>query len=78
MSTSTMQDRHRPRRFVNPEDLICPGCGEQVRCEPPGYWVVAHGPRPDFSHPDGSALCPASANGRPVEPIEITNDTARS
>ncbi len=25
------------RRFVDPEQLICPGCGEQVHPEQPGY-----------------------------------------
>jgi hypothetical protein len=39
-------------RFVKPENLICPGCGEQVRPEPPGYWRVADGlPVPTFSQP---------------------------
>ena len=31
------------RRYVDPADLTCPGCGEQVRCEPPGYWLVTWG-----------------------------------
>ena len=31
------------RRLVDPETLICPGCGEQVHPEPPGYWRVADG-----------------------------------
>ena len=52
--------------YVDPADLICPGCTEQVRCEPPGYWRVAWGlPAPGFSHEDGSALCLAHATGRP-------------
>ncbi len=68
--------QHRPRiptqsRFVDPTQLICPGCAEQVRCEPPGYWRVADGlPAPQFSHPDGSALC-RGRGGAVAEPIEI-------
>ena len=31
------------RRYVDPADLICPECGEQPRCEPPGYWRVVWG-----------------------------------
>jgi len=60
------------RRYVDPADLICPGCTEQVRCEPPGYWRVAWGlPAPGFSHEDGSALCLARSTGRPAGPVEI-------
>lgn len=60
------------RRFVDPQQLICPGCGEQVRPEPPGYWRVADGlPAPQFSHPDGSALC-RHAGGTVADPIEVT------
>ncbi len=59
-------------QHVDPDDLHCPGCGEQVRCEPPGYWVVAWGmPAAGFSHHDASALC-ADRSGRPAEPVEIT------
>ena len=72
-----MRQTHRPQmvptpaRYVDPEQLICPGCGEQVRCEPPGYWLVAWGlPAAGFSHQDASALCLARANGRPAEPVE--------
>ncbi len=72
-----MQQTHQPQtsstpaRYVDPEQLICPGCGEQVRCEPPGYWLVAWGlPAAGFSHQDASALCLARANGRPGEPVE--------
>ena len=60
-----------PARYVDPEQLICPGCGEQVRPEPPGYWLVAWGlPAAGFSHQDAYALCLARANGRPGEPVE--------
>ncbi len=60
-----------PGRFVNPARLVCAGCGEQVRPEPPGYWRVCDGfPAPGFSHPDGSALC-RRLDGTVGEPIEI-------
>ena len=72
-----MQQTHRPQtsstpaRYVDPEQLICPGCGEQVRCEPPGYWLVAWGlPAAGFSHQDGSALCLTRTGGRRCEPVE--------
>jgi hypothetical protein len=45
------------RRWVDPQDLICPGCGEQVRC--------ALG----FSHRDGSPLC-QTVSGAVADPIE--------
>jgi len=58
-------------RFVDVEQLICPGCGEQVRPEPPGYWHVADGlPAPQFSHQDATVLC-RRADGTVGEPIEI-------
>jgi hypothetical protein len=57
-------------RFVDPEDLICPGCGEQVRCAPPGYWRVTDGlPVPQFSHHDATPLC-RTRSGAVTEPIE--------
>ncbi len=72
-----MRQTHRPQmiptpaRYVDPEDLSCPGCGEQVRCEPPGYWLVAWGlPAAGFSHQDASALCLTRATARPGEPVE--------
>lgn len=59
------------RWFVDPEPLICPGCSEKVRPEPPGYWFVADGlPAPQFSHPDGSALC-RHRDGTVADPIEV-------
>ena len=69
------QPQHRSQtadrgRFVDPEQLICPGCGEQVRPEPPAYWRVCDGlPAPQFSHPDGTALC-RHRDGTVGEPIE--------
>ncbi len=72
-----MQQTHRPQmiptpaRYVDPEDLICPGCGEQIRPEPPGYWLVAWGlPAAGFSHWDASALCLERVTGCPGEPVE--------
>lgn len=57
-------------RFVDPEDLICPGCGEQVRCSPPGHWRVVDGlPVPLFSHADATPLC-RTGTGVVAEPIE--------
>ena len=59
------------RRFVELEQLICPGCGQPVRPRPPGYWRVADGlPAPEFSHPDATALC-RRADGTVADPIEV-------
>jgi len=58
-------------RFADPEQLVCPGCAEHVRPEPPGYWHVADGlPAPGFSHHDATALC-RRIDGMVAEPIEI-------
>ncbi len=57
--------------FVDPEDLICPGCGEQVRCAPPAFWRVGDGlPVPQFSHLDRTALCRVA--GTVADPVEVT------
>lgn len=72
MSVQTHSPTTRTVRwFVDPEDLMCPGCGERpVRCAPPGYWQVADGlPVPQFSHHDATALCRTPA-GTVAEPIE--------
>ena len=72
MSTSTTTGARTVRRFVDPEDLICSGCGDQAIGVPPAYWPVRDGlPVPGFSHPDRSALCRTSV-GRVVEPVEVT------
>ena len=69
--THPPQTSSTPARYVDPEDLICPGCGEQARCAPPGYWLVAWGlPAAGFSHWDGSALCLERATARPGQPVE--------
>ena len=57
------------RRFVDPEELICPGCGEQVRCAPPDGHMVDGLPVPQFSHPDATALC-RTRSGAVAEPVE--------
>ena len=68
-------------RFVEADELICPGCGEQVRCAPP---VMEHGDDTagtamvtvraaaigEFSHRDGSPLC-GGVGGRAVGPVEL-------
>ncbi len=76
MATQQHTSRHggagEHRRFVDPDDLMCPGCGEQpIRCEPPGYWKVSWGlPPSGFSHQDATALCRDRVTGHPAEPIE--------
>jgi hypothetical protein len=45
------------RRWQSVEDLCCPVCRRSVRAQPPGYWRVADGPVPRWSHRDGRALC---------------------
>ncbi len=45
------------RRWMKIEDLCCPVCRRGVRAKPPGYWKVADGPLPQWSHRDGRALC---------------------
>jgi hypothetical protein len=52
-------------RYVELDELICPGCGEQVNDQPPADLVS------EFSHHDGSALCPRPG-GEPAEPIEVS------
>jgi hypothetical protein len=57
-------------RYIDLDDLICSGCGEQVNCEPPDNYRTGGGrPTPDFSQRDGSALC-SRPDGAPAEPIE--------
>jgi len=70
--TNTRPATGQTGQYVDPKDLICPGCGERIRCEPPGYWVVAWGlPAAGFSHQDASALCQWASTGRPAEPVEV-------
>ena len=67
-------------RFVDADELICPGCGEQVRCAPPVTECGDDGAETttatvraaglgEFSHRDGRPLC-RDVGGRAVEPIE--------
>ncbi len=56
-------------RLVEPEALICPGCGEQVRCTPPTYPRVGDAAVPQFCHRDTSPLCP-TRSGAATEPVE--------
>lgn len=57
-------------------DLICPECGEGVRNLPPTDMPPGQA-RPDFSHHDGSTLCPVFSPGsathlsgdKPAEPV---------
>ena len=71
-TNTTRPATSRTGEHVDPDDLMCPECREQVRCEPPGYWRVAWGlPAPGFSHEDASALCLARSTGRPAGPVEI-------
>ena len=57
-------------RYVELDELICPGCGEQINSQPPRNYLADRGRRtPDFSHHDGSALC-SRPGGAPAEPIE--------
>lgn len=52
------------------EGLACAGCQASVLDEPPTGWPVAAGRAPEFSHRDGSVLCP-DARGRIGEPVEV-------
>jgi hypothetical protein len=52
------------------EELACAGCHESVLDEPPTGWPAAAGQAPEFSHRDGSVLCP-DARGRIGEPVEV-------
>jgi hypothetical protein len=56
--------------FVEPEALVCPGCGEQVRCEHPANAHGSDAGDEEFSHRDGSALC-SRADGAACDPVEL-------
>ena len=56
---------------VDPDALVCAGCAEPVRAEPPVGWPARAGAAPLFSHRDGSVLCP-DERGRLGEPVEVT------
>ncbi|MBA2309355.1 MAG: hypothetical protein H0W01_08700 [Pseudonocardiales bacterium] len=60
------------RRFIDPNDLICPECRDRALGVPPVYWQVSDGlPVAGFSHPDRTALCRTPA-GQIAEPVEVT------
>ncbi|WP_219419975.1 hypothetical protein [Pseudonocardia nigra] len=70
-STTTSATSSIVRRFVDPDDLVCPGCGEQAVGVAPVYWQVRDGlPVAQFSHPDRTALC-RTFTGRIAEPVEV-------
>jgi hypothetical protein len=59
-------------RFVNPDELICPGCSDRAFGVPPAFWPVRDGlPVAQFSHADRTALC-RTATGQVTEPVEMT------
>lgn len=45
------------RRWQPVDNLCCPVCRRAVQARAPGYWKVADGPVPAWSHRDGQALC---------------------
>ncbi|MEV1292753.1 hypothetical protein [Pseudonocardia sp. NPDC049635] len=55
--------------LVDVTDLVCPGCRGAVVEAPPAGWPTSAGIVPEFSHPDGSVLCP-DGYGRVPEPVE--------
>ena len=59
-----------PSDTASIEGLACAGCHESVLDEPPIGWPAAAGQVPDFSHRDGSVLCP-DARGRIGEPVAV-------
>lgn len=55
---------------VDPDALVCPGCAEPVCAAPPSGWPARAGVAPEWSHRDGSVLCPDGL-GRVPEPVEM-------
>lgn len=58
-----------PADLVEVTDLVCPGCTGPVVDAPPSRWPASAGQRPEFSHADGSVLCP-DGFGRVPDPVE--------
>ncbi|WP_226351577.1 hypothetical protein [Pseudonocardia sp. ICBG601] len=58
-----------PTDLIDVTDLVCPGCPGPVMDAPPLGWPARAGRSPEFSHTDGSVLCPDHM-GRVPEPIE--------
>jgi hypothetical protein len=69
--TVTNTTRPAAATIVDPEVLVCAGCAEPVRAEPPVGWTARAGSAPLFSHRDGSVLCP-DERGRLGEAVEVT------
>ncbi|MFG1637437.1 hypothetical protein ACGFKX_21645 [Pseudonocardia alni] len=61
-----------PTDLVDVTDLVCPGCAGPVMDAPPSGWPVRAGRSPEFSHTDGSVLCP-DRFGRVPEPVEAAS-----
>ncbi|RZT89053.1 hypothetical protein EV383_6008 [Pseudonocardia sediminis] len=57
------------RDLIDVTDLVCPGCWEPVVDASPSGWPARAGSAPEFSHPDGSVLCPDQI-GRVPDPVE--------
>ncbi len=55
---------------VDPDALVCAGCAEPAVGMPPVDWPANAGQAPEYSHRDGSVLCPDAA-GRIGEPVEV-------
>ncbi len=55
--------------LVDVTELVCPGCAGPVVDAPPSGWPASAGRCPEFSHLDGSVLCPDGV-GRVPEPVE--------
>lgn len=63
IATSTLS---LPGRYVEVEDLCCPGCHDAIRPA-----AAAAGGGVEFGHRDGTPLC-RDGRGRVCEPIETT------
>lgn len=61
-----------PIDLVDVTELVCPGCAGPVVDAPPSGWPASAGRCPDFSHLDGSVLCP-DGFGRVPEPVEAAS-----
>jgi hypothetical protein len=68
------------QRWPDPTQLVCPVCRQPVRPEPPAYWRVADGPRPNWSHQDREPLCSvANDDGvRPTIPVTAARTPFRA
>ncbi|WP_344027600.1 hypothetical protein [Pseudonocardia kongjuensis] len=61
-----------PIDLVDVTDLVCPGCARPVVDGPHSGWSASAGRCPEFSHLDGSVLCPDGV-GRVPEPVEAAS-----